>query len=367
MKKRKEAATSEPGGRLNGGEAKAAGRTGRTAGQGEAVDQRRVEEQLLEALERAEPEQDAAADAHQVLADGELPVRLRRVDVAHQLDVVRIAAAQSVLMREADVLERQGIEAHHLRRHRVDRDLIGRRQHHVLDHRVHRARPGAVAGGGAVHDREQPRVDLLLDREQIDQRLVDPRVGVVPPRVEQSAERVLHCAGGGGVDVALGRRQVDDVLAEEVVGDVNALGEDAVEHAHLRLRLVAHPRHVAVLEVVEDGDPVLLENRDVVVEVLALERVGDDGLVLDAAQVAVAGAVQRADRALELPRRRVGPWEREVPGDVVLEDRRLARGERGLDAGQADEAIDVLKNGLGRDADDGDLGHFAILFLTSNF
>ena len=100
----------------------------------------------------------------------------------------------------------------------------------------------------------RPGVDLLLDRQQIDQRLVNPRVRVVAPRVQQAAERVLHRAGRRRVDVALGRRQVDDVLAEEVVGDVDAFGEDAVEHAHPRLRLVAHPRHVLVLEVVEDGD-----------------------------------------------------------------------------------------------------------------
>ena len=238
---------------------------------------------------------------------------------------LRIADAEPGLVREADVLERHRIEAHHLRRHRVDRDLIGRRQHHVLDHRIHRARPRPVAGGGAVHDREQPGVDLLLDREQIDQRLVNPRVRVVAPRVQQAAERVLHRAGRGRVDVALGGRQVDDVLAEEVVGDVDAFRKDAVEHAHLRLRLVAHPRHVAVLEVVEDGDLVLLEDRDVVVEVLALERVGDDRLVLDADLIGEAAARERLDRPLELPRRGVRRGEREVPGDVVLENRGLAR------------------------------------------
>ena len=119
--------------------------------------------------------------------------------------------------------ERHRIEAHHLRRHRVDRHLVGRRQHHVLHHRIHRPRPRAVAGRRAVHDREQTGVNLLLDREQIDQRLVNPRVRVVPPRVQQPAERVLHRAGRRRVDVALGRRQVDDVLAEEVVGDAGCL------------------------------------------------------------------------------------------------------------------------------------------------
>src|SRR6516162_439392 len=46
------------------------------AGQDEAVDERRPEEQILEALQRTEPDQVAAADAHEVLAHVELPVLL---------------------------------------------------------------------------------------------------------------------------------------------------------------------------------------------------------------------------------------------------------------------------------------------------
>ena len=270
------------------------------------------------------------------------------------LDVARIADAQPGLVRQADVLQRHRIESHHLRRHRVDRDLIGRRQHHVLHHRVHRPRTGAVAGGGAVHDREQAGVNLVLDRQQIDQRLVDPRVRVVPPRVEQAAERVLHRAGGRGVDVALGRRQVDDVLAEEVVGDVDALGEDAIEHAHLRLRRVADPRHVAVVEVVEDGNLVLLEDRDVVIQVLTLERVGDDRLVLHADLIGKPAAGQCLNRAFQLPRRGVRRRKREVPGDVVLENRRFCGRQRVADAAEFDETIDVLEDGVWRDPDDRD-------------
>ena len=65
---------------------------------------------------------------------------------------------------------------------------------HVLDHRDHGARARAVAGGGAVHHREDAGVDLLLDGQQVDQRLVDPGVGVVALGVEQAAEGVLHRA-----------------------------------------------------------------------------------------------------------------------------------------------------------------------------
>ena len=47
------------------------------------------------------------------------------------------------------------------------------------------------------------------------------------------------------------------------------------------------------------------------VEVLALERVGDDRLVLDADLVGEAAARQRLDRAFELPRRGVRRRETE--------------------------------------------------------
>ncbi len=55
-------------------------------------------------------------------------------------------------------------------------------------------------------------------------------MGVVPVGVEQPAEGVLHGPGGGGVDVALHRWKMNDVLAEEVVGDADALGIDAVQY-----------------------------------------------------------------------------------------------------------------------------------------
>src|SRR5262249_6309442 len=83
----------------------------------EPVHQRRVEEQLLESLQRSEPDQIAAPYPHEIFSDVELPVLLRDVDVARDLDVARIADAQAVLVREADVVDRHRVEAHHLRRH----------------------------------------------------------------------------------------------------------------------------------------------------------------------------------------------------------------------------------------------------------
>ena len=104
---------------------------------------------------------------------------------------------------------------------------------------------------------KMPAVDLLLDRQQVDQRLVDPAMRVVPARVQQAAEGVLHRARGRRVDVALDRRQMDDVLAEEVVRDVDAFGKDLVQHEHLALWARMRTQRMSlVFEVVEDGDAV---------------------------------------------------------------------------------------------------------------
>ena len=180
--------------------------------------------------------------------------------------------------------------------------------------------PGPVAGGGAVHEGEDAGVDLLLDGQQVDQGLVDPGMGVVAVVAEQAAEGVLHRAGGRGVDVALDRRQVDDVLAAEVVGDADALGEDLVQRQHLRLRAGRAPSACLRAEVVAHRDAVVPADRHVAVQVLALEGVGDHGLVLHADQVGETGILQRQYRALELPGSGVGAGHGIMPGDVVLED-----------------------------------------------
>ena len=88
-------------------------------------------------------------------------------------------------------------------------------QHDILDMGNHAPRTRPVAGKRAVHDREQPAMDLLLDHEQVHQRLVNDRMGPVPVLVQQAAEGVLHRAGGGGEDMGLDGGQVDDVFADE--------------------------------------------------------------------------------------------------------------------------------------------------------
>jgi hypothetical protein len=86
---------------------------------------------------------------------------------------------------------------------RVDRDLIGAREQHVLDVGDHAARSRPVARQGAVHDREDAAVDLPLDHQQIDERLMDHRMGPVTALVEQAAEGVLHRSRGRREDVGL--------------------------------------------------------------------------------------------------------------------------------------------------------------------
>ena len=106
----------------------------------------------------------------------------------------------------------------------VDGHLVGAGQQHVPGVRQHGARPRPVAGKRAVHHGEDAAMDLPLDDQQVHQRLVDDRMGVVPVLVQQSAERVLHRPGRRGEDVGLHRRKVDDVLPDEALRDQKPFG-----------------------------------------------------------------------------------------------------------------------------------------------
>ncbi len=250
----------------------------------EQVDQRRTHQHVLNGLECAEP-YDVAHPAGAVVAYLEVPRLVRQIGIPDQVDLARIADAQARLVCQADVGNGQRIETHELCRDGVDRHLVATGQQDVLDLRIHRPRPWSVACRGAIHDCENPAVDFLLDRQQVDQRLVDPAMRVVPAGIQQPAKGVFHRPSGRRVDVALDCWQMHDVLAEEEVGDVDSFGEDAIQDEHLRLGLDRDPAHVVVLEVVANGDVVALEDGQVPVQVFALERIGDDRLVLDAHQV----------------------------------------------------------------------------------
>src|SRR5438128_868860 len=229
-------------------------------------------------------------------------------------------------MRQANVADAERIEAHQPGGHGVDRHLVAAREYDVFDLGMHRARSGPVARRCAVHHREDAAVDLLLNCQEVDQRLVDPTMRVMPTCVQQTTEGIFHSTRCGSVDVALYRRQVDDVLSLEVVGNPDPFGKDLVQNQHFRPGLESDPGHVVVLEVVEHRDAVALEDRQIAVQVFAFEGVGDDRLVLNTHQLGEAVGAQSTDGALELPRRRVRGWEREVPADVVLENGGCARG-----------------------------------------
>ncbi len=123
--------------------------------------------------------------------------------------------------------------------------------------------------------------------------------------------------------------------------------EDVVQRQHLRLRPVRHPLHVLVAEVVLHRHAVVAADGHVAVQVLALEGVGDDGLVLHADQVVEPGLPQGQDRALELPGGGVGARHRVVPGDIVLEDRRGLMVQRRRTAGQLEQPRVIRERRLG--------------------
>ena len=65
-------------------------------------------------------------------------------------------------------------------------------------------------------------------QQQVDQGLVDDRVGPVTVLVEQPTEGVLHCPGRRREHVGLDRRQMDDVLADESLRDQKPFRVDVV-------------------------------------------------------------------------------------------------------------------------------------------
>ena len=159
-----------------------------------------------------------------------MPIFLCGIDITDDLDVTRVPAAKSQLVRQTDELDVfEGIKTHEFGRDGINGHLVTRGQDHVLAVRDHAPRARPVTGEGSVHHREDATVDLLLNHQQVDQRLVDHRVRPVAMFVEQTAKGILHGAGCGGEHVGLDRRQMDDVFADEPLGNHEALGIDLVQ------------------------------------------------------------------------------------------------------------------------------------------
>ncbi len=142
----------------------------------------------------------------------------------------------------------------------------------------------------------------------------------MPVGAEQPAEGVFHGPSGGRVHVTFDGRQVNDVLADEIIGDMNTFGVDIIQGQHLGLGPIGHPCHVIPSEVVEHWNIIVLADWHIAIQVFALESIGDDRLVLHAHQIGEARLAQGQDGALQLPGGSVGTGHRIVPGDVVFED-----------------------------------------------
>ncbi len=77
--------------------------------------------------------------------------------VADDLDLARVANAQTHLVRFADEADVHRVKALQFGRHGIDGNLVGGGQQDILFVPAHGARAGAIAGKGAIHHRENAR------------------------------------------------------------------------------------------------------------------------------------------------------------------------------------------------------------------
>jgi hypothetical protein len=298
-------------------------------------------------------------ERHLLEGADEVPVLRARLEVSDDLDLAGIPAPQAKVVRHPDELDRHRVEAHQLCRHRVDGDLVGARQDDVLRVRHHAAGPRAVSRERPVHHREHTAVNLLLDHQQVDERLVDHRMRPVPVFVQQPAEGVLHRTRRRREDMRLHRGQVNDVLADEALRDHEALRVHLVEAREL-LRQVAHclPDVDPLLGLVDMDVPDSVGVHDVDLLVLALSQVRVDHHRAVMAGVDQRGIVpvllHRADHPLELPRRRGGRGEEKVPRDVHLERGVGVLRDNVLVSGEVHQGVVVPQDGARTGAKNGD-------------
>ena len=99
---------------------------------------------------RIVPQQAAHAGCH-IDAHLEIPVLLCRITIPHNLDISRIADAQTMVVGKRDAGQIPPVKPHELCRHGIDGNLIGRGKNHVFIMGPHRARAGARSCSGAVH------------------------------------------------------------------------------------------------------------------------------------------------------------------------------------------------------------------------
>ena len=201
--------------------------------------------------------------------------------------------------------------------------------------------PGPSPAIVAVGHGENTGVDLLLDRQQVDQRLVDLRMRPVAAVVQQAAEGVLHRARHRREDMRFHRRQVHDVASDQRLRDLDAVREDVVQHHHFGLRRVTHPGHAFVRQV-GAGNIELVLHRLVLVPDLSLMGVDDHGAIVRCHQVAETLFAQSLGDTLDLPRCRRTTRVPVLPADVDLQRRRCGLVERRREVGHSHCPTDIV-------------------------
>jgi hypothetical protein len=170
------------------------------------------------------------------------------------------------------------------------------------------------------------------------------------------SSKPLTGAARRGERVALHRRQVHHVLAEEIIGNEDAAGEHFVKCVQSRLWPVFQPLHVRWFEVVKHRHLITFDQRQVVIEVFTLRRIGHDALALNEGYVGEPAVAQRDQRALELPGRGVRGGERVVPGELLAHDRGPGSVQRRPKASQLTQAPNVAEDSFRSHLQDRDFG-----------
>ena len=236
-------------------------------------------------------------------------------------------------MGKTDLWQGHRIKPHRLRRYRVNRNLVCARKDQVLLVPAHRPWARPITSKCTVHDGKYSRVDLLLDRQKIDQCFVDDGVRPMAIAMQQSAERVFHGAGHLSKHVRLDGGEVDDVFAGKGLRDEQTVWENVVQHKHVALWRIRNPsvwRHIKC----DAWDTVLFLDNLVLILGLALKRVDHHGPVVRGHQIIVPVRLELLDHSVHLPRSCGASGVIVLPRQIDLEECLRPRGERFLVVGE---------------------------------
>ena len=237
----------------------------------------------------------------------------------------------------------------------------------------HTAGAGAIPGERAVHHGEDARMDLLLDHEQVHEGFVDDGMGPVAMLVEESAERVLHGAGGGGEDVGLDGGEVDDVFPDEPLGDHEAIRVNLVKAKEFVCDIPhgvtdIDPRLVALVEV-DIPQAVGLDHVDLLVFAFPEMGVNDNGAVMAGMDVVggIAVAPHGADDAFQLPGGGGTAGVEEMPADIDLQGGIGLLGDDILVPGKVHQAVVVFQHRGWRCPENGNFGFIHVQTIQRKF